>query len=150
MIEYQNLLGRQFEIGVCDCWSIAMEYYDQNYGIKLTNYARPLDMHTLGWSLYLKNLENEGFELLDIHPRQLQVSDFILLSIRTSEPHHGVIYVGEGKIIQHMQNRLSGVTSYSGIWRTATTNFYRHKLVKNNAVVPEMTLLEARKNVLGY
>ncbi len=150
MIEYKNLLGRQYETGVSDCWSIAIDYYWQNHGLRLTNYARPSDLPELGWSLYLKYLETEGFEMLDIPVRLLKPSDLILMTLRSNLPHHAAVYVGEGKIIQHLPGRLSSAVFYDGTWRSATTNLYRHKLVKDTQTIPEMTLEEARKNVLGY
>ena len=45
MVDYKSLIGRQWNYGVFDCYSIVRDYYAL-LGIQLPNYQRPDDPDT--------------------------------------------------------------------------------------------------------
>ena len=53
MVDYKSLIGRQWNYGVFDCYSIVRDYYAL-LGIDLPNYQRPNDPDTCE-SIFLKN-----------------------------------------------------------------------------------------------
>ena len=59
MANYKSLIGRQWQYGVFDCYSIVRDYYAL-LGIKLPDYERPESFETCE-SIFLKNANKLNF-----------------------------------------------------------------------------------------
>jgi len=121
------LIGRKFQHGVVDCFSLIFDYYKE-LGITLPNPYREDDWWLKGKDMYRDNFESAGFikvggsEFTDIKKH-----DVILLQVGSPVPNHGAVYVGDGFILQHCHGRLSSKDVYSGYWRKVTNIVLRHK-----------------------
>jgi cell wall-associated NlpC family hydrolase len=127
MIEYQNLVGREYVAGRVDCYAIIRDFYQQNFGIELPNYARPSGFWNADINLYMDRYYKNGFRVIDVHPSEYQIGDVILISYLSKFPNHAAVLVENGQILHHFTNRLSTVDTYKGIWRNNTTAVMRHK-----------------------
>ena len=56
MVNYKSLVGRQWEYGIFDFYTIVPDYYEL-LGINLPDYERPKDVKTCE-SIFLKDLDN--------------------------------------------------------------------------------------------
>lgn len=117
------LIGREFLHGVLDCFTLIQDYYEQEVGIKLETPHRDNDWWHKGQNLYLDNATKWGFVRVDI-PKQ---HDILLMQVSSPVPNHGVIWLGDGKILHHNTNRLSSRDVYGGWYRKITTHIFRHK-----------------------
>lgn len=122
---YRHLEGIPFEYGKRDCWWINSEAYRDNWGIHLTNFARPDFWWLYGIDMYRELAPLDGFQILDV-PRDLQVGDILLIPIRSEVPNHSALYLGNGMILNHIRNRTSKAIPYKGFWKSATCALLRH------------------------
>lgn len=120
------LVGRKFVFGVHDCYSIIRDWYKLTKNIELPNFERKDRFWERGENLYLDNFEAAGFYRLgtDVEPVE---GDVFLMQIRTPLPAHGALYVGNTRILHHMQGTLSRHDVYGGTWRYLTTHHLRYK-----------------------
>lgn len=144
MLEYDHLIGRPFELGTKDCFDALSKLYDHNFGIQLTNYARPK-----GWSsdkidIIGKSYEKEGFKKVqDWTLANLQDGDVLCMAIGTSLPNHLATYVGSNTIFHHKINSLSNSETLRDFWRRSICYVLRHKDVNiEKPVVPETQLVD--------
>lgn len=126
-LEYNCLLGRPFKHGVTDCYSLIRDFYRINYGIELTDYARPDEWWNKGLNLYQDNILKEGFYLLDVHHSEWQPGDVLLMGIQSRVANHAAVLVENGHIIHHLWGRLSTKEPYRRFYRNLTLGVYRHK-----------------------
>lgn len=127
ILTYEHLLGRGFEHGKQDCYSLVRDFYQDNFGLTLTDYARPDDWWWSGLNLYADNFHTEGFRVVDDHPRDYRPADLFLIAVKSEVPNHAAIHLGDGRILHHFYGRFSEVIPYKGIWRNNTTAVIRHK-----------------------
>jgi proteasome lid subunit RPN8/RPN11 len=120
------LVGRTFTHGINDCYTLIKDYYKQNLGIELLDFAREDNWWNHGQNLYMDGFALTGFRKLDADvPRAKH--DVLLLQLRSPVPNHAAIYLGDGKIIHHLFGRLSTIESYDGYWSFNTVAFLRHE-----------------------
>ena len=67
MVNYKSLVGRQWQYGIFDCYSIVRDYY-KLLGINLPDYERPEDVDTCE-SIFLKESNKLNFKQVDINER---------------------------------------------------------------------------------
>jgi proteasome lid subunit RPN8/RPN11 len=109
-----NLLERPFSFGWNDCYSLVRDYL----GSDLPDFPRIM---ADAERLFLEQFESLGFRVVS----DLQTGDVILMKIRAKGPNHAAIYLGEGQILHHLVDRLSGHELYSGPYQQATTHILR-------------------------
>lgn len=117
------LVGRDFKFGSMDCYSIVRDYYKLTYNITLMNPPREDNFWEVGKSYYMDYYEMAGF----IKVKDLQIGDVILMMVGASVPNHAAIYLGDEKMVHHIQNRLSCEDTYTGYWAKNTIGYYRHR-----------------------
>jgi cell wall-associated NlpC family hydrolase len=116
---------------VLDCWSIVRDYYRQELGITLPDFEREGEW----WrdipgrparNRYVETLPTLGFEFVADTPR---TGDVFLMQVgagaKTS--NHAAVYLGDGLILHHVQDRLSSRDMYGGYWQHCTTHRLRHR-----------------------
>jgi cell wall-associated NlpC family hydrolase len=134
MLKYEHLLGIPFVHGSDDCYGIVRRFYADNFGIELTDYARP-DMWWLSdMNLYMKYFRDEGFEVVNEPPHLARPADVFLLAIQSQDANHAGIYLGNGEILHHYRGRLSEVVKMKTMWRNPCA-IVRHK----DVVLPRET-----------
>jgi cell wall-associated NlpC family hydrolase len=131
VIKYEHLLGREFVLGKSDCYSIVRDFYRDNYGIELPNYARPTNFWEVGMDMYMERFRKNNFEVLHVHPAELVTGDVFLMSIHASVVNHAGVLVGRGQMLHHVVRQMSTVTPYAGLWRNNTMAIVRHREVKS-------------------
>lgn len=120
------LLGRQFEYGVTDCYSIVQDYFQETHGVSLWRPDSDWAWWDKGIDLYTDHYEQAGFVKLESN-EQVKPSDVILMCVRSSVPNHAAVFLAGDMILHHMPHRLSGRTQYGGYWKSVTHSVYRHR-----------------------
>ena len=128
-IRYDHLLGIPFVHGSDDCFGLARRFYQDNWGIKLTNYARPDEWWDKGMDLYMQYFIKEGFYAIDVNPREYLPGDGFLMNVISDKANHCAMYLGDGKILHHRYGRLSEVEAYDQGLCRRTLAVLRHKQV---------------------
>ena len=149
-LRYDHLLGKSFEHGKQDCYTILADLFKDNLNVTLTAYARPDDWwidDDMDLDLYRQNYEREGFQLVDMqHVRDLRILDVALISIpdprnpKRTVINHCAIYVGEGMVVHHPYGRFSEKSRYAGGLKNFTSMIIRHRDVPDLEVRKEQKL----------
>jgi proteasome lid subunit RPN8/RPN11 len=121
-----DYVGRTFVHGVMDCYTLVRDFHKREFAIDLPAFAgRRPQWWNKGDNLYMVNLGTNGF--MPVARNSIQYGDLILMQIRSPQPNHGAIYMGEGRLLHHMFGRLSCHEMYGGWHQEMTVGFYRHK-----------------------
>lgn len=100
-----SYLGREFEIGISDCFSLVRDFYLRELGILLSDYPR-----TEGWykgnpRILVDNFEREGFFITSKITKHCV---FLIKSIeRLQMPHHLMLYLGDDCVLHHPRKQKS-------------------------------------------
>lgn len=116
------LIGRSYELGKTDCYSLIRDYYRQKCSIFLPDYEYEDRWWEKGKNLYLDNFMSAGFRKVD----DLQLHDGIIFRTTSKVPNHAGVYLGDGIILHHPIGRLSGEDIYGGYWLEHTYCIVRH------------------------
>jgi proteasome lid subunit RPN8/RPN11 len=115
------LIGRPFRWGPTgtdgrgDCFALVRDYYRTERGLLLPEMPRDSDWQRDSPSLYDAGWRELGFTAIGAD--DLQPGDAILFSVRhRGLPNHAGIWVGDGTLLHHQENRLS-CREYLGDWR---------------------------------
>ncbi len=123
------LVGRPFVHGVLDCYSLIRDYYQQ-MGHLLPDFERTFEWWLNGGDLYRDGISPAGFVRVfgsEFDLAALKPHDVLLMQVASPVPNHGAIYLGDGRILHHVQGQLSREAPYGGYWRRATTQVIRHR-----------------------
>lgn len=126
MRDLSKYVGREFNFGTTDCYSLVRDFYKNEFDIELRDYARYYGFWNDNNNLYMDNFRKEGFYLLD-DTDESQFGDVFLIALGCSIASHAAIYVGERKILHHVQDRLSSIDRYMGVYKNCTLARIRHK-----------------------
>jgi len=119
------LVGREWSHGVLDCYSLIRDWYARERGLQLPDFARRDEWWLRGDDLYVEHFREAGF--VEIDPADIQPGDGILMRVVSPVTNHGAVYLGDNRIIHHVQNRLSCRDIYGDFWRQRTTHVLRHE-----------------------
>lgn len=121
MVNYKSLIGRKWNYGVFDCYSIVRDYYAL-LGIDLPNYQRPDDPDTCE-SIFLKYAP-KFFKEIDIDKRKPH--DLLIMKIWTKEPMHGAILLKNDMILHQKFESLSCSEYFNHYYRKRTVGCFRY------------------------
>lgn len=119
------LVGRPFAHGVLDCYTLIKDWYKEEMGVELRDYERSDQWWERGEDLYMRHYEEAGFE--QVVDETLVIGDVIIMQIRSKEPNHAAVYIGNGQILHHLYGRLSTRDVYGGYWKETTRLVVRRK-----------------------
>ena len=122
MVDYQSLVGLQWEYGKQDCYTLVRQYYEL-IGVKLPDFPRPEDLGTTD-SIFLRYAKSLEFRPVAIDDRQK--SDLLVLRLGTRAPMHGAIYVGDDKILHQRVDSISAVEPLRQYYRKRIAAVFRH------------------------
>lgn len=118
------LLGRDYEFGKNDCWSLVRDYYREKLDIELPMLEFEDDWWEKGLNYFEDLYESFGF----VKVEKPQKHDGILFTVMGNIPNHCGVYLEEGLFMHHAVNRLSCRESlYSPIWGKSVVGYYRCK-----------------------
>lgn len=131
-----ELVGRVFRHGVTDCYALIRDWYRLERGVALPEYARDHEWWQAGQNLYLENFTDAGFVAYTLPDgAEPAVGDVFLGTVRSPVPNHGGVYIGDGLILHHLQDRLSRREPvYS--WRKFITHWLRFREPALQPVAP--------------
>lgn len=124
--EVTPLIGRTFEHGVMDCYTLIQDYYASELGIDLPDHIRADKWWERGENLYVDNILQAGFRMLSSSEPH-QIGDVILFTMRTAVPTHGAVFVANDVILHHLPKRLSCRQPFLGVWPNLAYGIYRHR-----------------------
>lgn len=150
-IRYEHLIGVPFVFGKNDCLSLFRQFYKENFGIEIRNYARPENWSADQLDLMRLCYEREGFEMItDWKTKDLRTGDVLCVAIGEETANHFAIYTGNGTIVHHLYGRFSSEDPFRDFWRNHTCFLLRHPDVPDlRPVYPDtdiVSLLNARNS----
>lgn len=142
-LKYEHLIGLPFIWGTSDCLSLFRAFYRENFGIEITNYARPSDWSSDQLDLMKLCYEREGFEMIsDWRPKELRPGDVLCMAVGERNANHFAIYLGDDNIIHHLYGRASSMEVFRDFWRNNICFILRHPDVPDlRPVYPDVDLV---------
>jgi cell wall-associated NlpC family hydrolase len=142
-LKYENLLGKEWEINKQDCFTLARDFYIQNFDIEVPDFARPLHWNADRYDLIRKGFPKCGFKVTHEDWDDLRPGDVLAMGIITSNADHLAVYVGESEVIHHRFGRTSCKELLRPFWRMATLYVLRHPDVPDlRPKLPDITIEE--------
>lgn len=143
-LEYEHLIDRPFLWGTSDCLSLFRDFYKINFGIEITNYARPTNWSSDKLDLMRLCYEREGFDMITSwKPKDLRPGDVLCMAIGESNANHFAIYLGDDELLHHLYGRFSSKEVFRDFWRNSICYILRHPDVPDlRPVYPDIDLLE--------
>lgn len=142
MLKYEHLLGREFNWNGRHCWQLMRDFYADNFGLALRDYACPHEWWNHGMDLYGQLYHREGFIPLDCHPREYKPGDLIMMAYDAPVANHLGVLLDNGKMLHHMVGSLSAADPYAGggFWKSKTVGVLRHRDVNYNPTIEKVDL----------
>ena len=122
MVNYQSLLGRRWEYGVHDCFTLIRDYFALQ-GIQLPDFERPKDLETCD-SIFLEQAERVGFVQVDFASRL--PGDLLVLKLGTKAPMHGAILLSDERILHQRQDSLSAIEPFGRYYVSRVAAVFRY------------------------
>ena len=130
------LIGRAFNHGVLDCYTLIQDYYARELSIELPDFHRDDEWWKKGGNLYEENFTSAGFaKVTDLKPH-----DVVLMQYYSPVTNHAGVFIGDNQLkseslgfkipdsmIHHASNRLSERVVYGGYWADITRMILRHE-----------------------
>ena len=119
------LLGRPWVWAVTDCWSLVVDWYKKEKGIKLLDYERPTRIEDFTDDpVFERYLPSRGFRLL--RPEEPLINgDVLAMSILGKGLNHVAIFI-DGDVLHHSADRLSCREPYNPWLLKCTGGRYRY------------------------
>jgi cell wall-associated NlpC family hydrolase len=122
MANYQSLIGRSWDYGKQDCYTIVRDYFALQ-GIALPDFDRPADLE-LTPSVYLREAEALGFVRVAFEQRQ--VGDVAIMKLGTAEPMHAAVFVEPWRILHQKRGAPSAVEWLRSYYVGSIAAVYRY------------------------
>ena len=116
------LLGRVYEFGKQDCWTLVRDYYIQEFNIKLPMLEFEEKFYHKGINYFEDLIEPWGGVVV----KEPKKGDIIYFEIMNDIPNHCGIYLDNDKFIHHQSSRLS-CTDFLPKWQKYIKSFIRCK-----------------------
>lgn len=127
--EFNTYVGRKFEIGESDCYSLVRSFYEAELKVSLGHYYRDQNWRSYLSDLFEKHFEDEGFYEVS----SLNKYDCVLFSNGKNKPcSHISLYLGNGMILHQPEKSYSRIESLTGRHLQLIKKVIRHKNVTAN------------------
>lgn len=122
--------GRQYLLNSSDCYRLAMDFYEREFGIQLNIYRADrswlrASMTPREYNTMLREYVSNGFERVAMP----QHGDGILINTTglNHDPNHVAVYLEGDLILHHFVDRISCIQPYSSFWKERTSMILRHR-----------------------
>lgn len=105
MVNYQSLIGRQWDYGQNDCFSLVREWFSLK-GVIIPDFERPDDLERCE-SIFLAEARACGFFQVELDRRK--PGDVLIMRLGTMTPMHAAILLENEQILHQRQDSLSAV-----------------------------------------
>lgn len=119
------LEGRPYVWKQYDCLTLLSDYYKMHYNISVEWEDR--DYENYQEIDHFSNFPKLGFK----ETTALSIGNAILFKIRAPVENHCAVYLGNGKILHHTENRVSSIQSLYPLWAKFKTRILKHESVYN-------------------
>lgn len=118
-----ELIGRDFVLGVYDCYGLVMDYYRRELNIELPDFRVSYPWWEQGENLYLDNFAAAGF----VEVSSPQKHDVLLMQVQAKVVNHAAIMLDGNTMLHHLYGHKSGRIPYGGYYRERTLKIVRHQ-----------------------
>lgn len=116
------LIGRVFRFGVTDCYTLIRDYYKEELGLRFSPFFYDGSKNPNDYAgLYERHLIEYGFTKKSV-PQRHDILTFTIGGVNA----HGGIYLGDGQLLHHLEDRLSRIESAQN-WIKNITGIYRYE-----------------------
>ena len=122
MVDCRALVGKEWDYGKQDCYSLLRQYFEL-LGVTLPDFERPEDLGTTD-SIFLKHARQLRFWQIDLDDRR--ESDVLLMRLGTRAPMHAAIYLGNDRILHQRMDSISAVEPLRQYYWKRTVAAFRH------------------------
>ena len=122
MVDYQSLIGRQWEYGKTDCFTLVRDWFKLQ-GVELPDYERPESTQTCE-SIFLAEAERIGFQQVTMQTRQ--PGDVLIMRIATRTPMHAAVLLPDERILHQQRDSLSAVIPLSRYYLARVAAVFRY------------------------
>tara|TARA_R100000008_G_C3551049_1_gene150437 strand:+ start:133 stop:849 length:717 start_codon:yes stop_codon:yes gene_type:complete len=123
--DYTNeYVGRKFEIGKSDCFSVMRDFFMKELNIFVNNYHRDQDWQKKTPHIYDHSYEKEGF--IKVEDGTLKKYDCILFKFLKNTEHIAV-YLGDDLILHQPRGKESLIEKYSPSLERRKSYIIRHR-----------------------
>lgn len=149
MDKYKQYTGIMYLPGRRDCFGLARQFYWNEHGLYIKNYARPEDfafkmrnddtgIEESVLDLFSHCFPESGFIPQNGNWRSLEVGDGLLFNVGNSTVvNHCGIYLGNNAFLHHLYGKVSQIEALSDFWRSACIQKLRHPRVYKERPKPE-------------
>jgi proteasome lid subunit RPN8/RPN11 len=118
--KYNKYLGKEFEIGKQDCFSLIREFYLNEYEINITDLLRDDKWLEKNPNIAENIHKKEGFT-------KINFKDIIEGNIVEFNYGHFGIYLDGDLLLHHFRNKYSNIERLDEIWKKRITSCYKHE-----------------------
>jgi proteasome lid subunit RPN8/RPN11 len=119
------LIGREWVWGVTDCWTLARDWYLEEWDLKLRDWQRPPSLEQFNEQpLFDGCWADTGF--VEVGVETLQRGDLLLMAVGTGGLSHCGVYLDDQLMLHHLTGRLSSRDVFGGYYQKATGRCLRH------------------------
>jgi len=122
MVNYRALIGRQWDYGRSDCFSLVREWFNLK-GVGIPDFDRPADLDSCE-SLFLAEAEACGFFQVEFDRRR--PGDVLIMRLGTMAPMHAAIVLENEQILHQRQDSLSAVEPLRQYYVSRVAAVFRH------------------------
>ena len=143
-LAFEHLLGRQYVPGKVHCLTLVRDFYRENFGIDIPDYAVPHDWDANKLDLIEKVHGRLGFEKVENWSiKTLRPADLLCIAVRSSNANHFLINLPDNQVLHHPLMQLSRVDPMRSFYRMSTCYVLRHPSVPDlTPVKPDVTIQE--------
>ena len=120
--ERKTLIGRDYDFGKNDCYTLARDYYKQELNLDLPIQDFEDDWWDLGLNYFDDLFEKFGFREV----QDPKIGDGILFKVYCNVPNHCGIYLGEDVFLHHAINRISCRENLYPFWGKHVSRYVRY------------------------
>jgi len=122
MVNYRALIGRQWDYGRSDCFSLVREWFSLK-GVIIPDFDRPADLDSCE-SLFLAEAKACGFFQVEFDRRR--PGDVLIMRLGTMTPMHAAILLENEQILHQRQDSLSAVEPLRRYYVSRVAAVFRH------------------------